>query len=192
MGEADITDFVLRLIVIALFTVMLVFGLLVLTEFRASIKTVSLQRIGIDFGENVLSSSCASDAKGLLNEAKLDKEKADYDAGKNGLSGFSCLKTAFKARTLIKTSGTKKWSFGFDEKKKYESMFEFPANVKMSDGSAVPALVDVFIEASVDCNAGNGGRNCYNCLEEKECESMGCAWSPEKPLMNIPGFCTPK
>lgn len=179
MGEADITDFLLKLIVIALFTVMLVFGLLSLIEFKATVKTNSLQRLGIDFGENVLSSSCTADLKGLLNETKLNREKSDFDAGKNGLSGFSCIKTAFKARTFIKTKSSsveKKWTFGFDENRKYQNMFEFPASVNMSDGSIAPALVDVSVEASVDCNAGNGGKNCYNCLQEKDCESMGCLW----------------
>lgn len=194
MGEADITDFILRLIVIALFTVMLVYGLLVLTEFRATIKTTSIQRLGIDFGENVLSAGCVADIKGLLNETKLNAEKTNYDSEKNGLSGFSCIKTAFRARTLIKTKtpdGEKKWSFGFDGEKNYQNYYEFPAAVNFSDGSVVPAVVKVVAEASVDCNAGNGGKNCYNCLEEKECESMGCSWYPAKPTTG-PGFCTPK
>lgn len=194
MGEADITEFLLRLIVIAAFTVMVVDGLLLLTEFKAAIKTSSLKRLGIDFGENVISSSCTADIKGLLNETKIDKENADYGAGKNGLSGFSCMKTAFKARTLIKaetSGGEEKWNFGFDEGKNYENMYEFPAAVNMSDGSIAPAVVDVVAEASVDCNSGNDGKNCYNCIEEKECESMGCSWSPAKPTTG-PGFCLPK
>lgn len=191
MGEADITEFLLRLLVIAAFTVMVVNGLLLLTEFKATIKTSSLKRLGIDFGENVISSSCTADIKGLLNETKLGRENAGYAARKDGLSGFSCIKTGFQARTLIKISDTRKWVFGFDENRKYENMYEFPAAVNMSDGSVAPAVVDVVAEASVDCNIGNGGNNCFNCIGEKECETMGCLWSPAK-LTTGPGSCLPK
>lgn len=179
MGEADITDFLLRLIVIALFTIMLVYGLLVLTEFRASIKTTSLQRLGIDFAENVLSAGCTTNIKGLLNETKLNNEKIEFDSNKNDLSGFSCIKTAFKARTLIKAktgSDEKKWNFGFDEKRSYQNSYEFPAAVNFSDGSVIPAVLKVAVEASVDCNAGNGGDNCFNCLKKEDCETAGCLW----------------
>ncbi len=182
MGEADITDFVIRLIVIALFTVMLVFGLLSLTEFKATVRTNSLQRLGIDFGENVLSASCTADVKGLLNETKLDAEKADYESGKNGLSGFSCIKTAFQARTLVKaetSKGGKTWEFGFVAGRTYGGSREFPAAVNMSDGSIAPAVVDIYVEASADCNSGNNRNNCYNCIDKKGCESAGCSWSSE-------------
>lgn len=188
MAEANITEFMLKLAAIALFSVVVIGGIFLITEFKASVKTTSLLRLGIDFGENVLSSSCTADVKGLLNETKLNKEKAEYDANKNGLSGFSCIRTAFRARTLIKAksgSDEKKWAFGFDEKKKYLGMYEFPAVLNMSDGNMSPALLFVFVEASAECNNGNNGNNCYNCMKKEECESAGCKYSAS-------GLCEPK
>jgi len=188
MAEADITEFLLKLIIIAAFAVVIIAGIFLIIEFKAAVKTSGLQRLGIDFGENVISSGCTADIKGLLNKTKIDNEKADYDADKNGLSGFSCIKSAFKARTLIKAKtpvGEKKWVFGFDESKSYPNMLEFPAALNYSDGSIVPAVVKVAAETSAECDSGNGGNNCYNCLEKESCESAGCKYSSS-------GLCEPK
>lgn len=185
MAEADISEFVLKLIIIALFAIVIIGGILLITEFKATVKTLSLSRLGIDFGENVLSSSCTADVKGLLNETKLNKEKTDYDDGKNGLSGFSCIKSAFRARTLVKISETTKWNFGIDEKRKYLNMYEFPAAVNMSDGTVLPAILKVVAEASAECNYENNGNNCYNCMKKEDCENAGCAYSSS-------GLCKPK
>lgn len=188
MAEADITEFLLKLIIIAVFAVVIIGGILLIIEFKAAVKTSSLSRLGIDFGENVLSAGCVADIKGLLNETKLNAEKTNYDSEKNGLSGFSCIKTAFKARTLIKAKtpdGEKEWNFGFDEKRKYPNMLEFPAALNYSDGSAVPAAVSVAAEASAECDSGNSGNNCYNCMEKESCESAGCKYSAS-------GLCEPK
>ncbi len=188
MAEANITEFILKLIIIALFSIVVIGGIFLIIEFKATVKTSSLTRLGIDFGENVISSSCTADMKGLLNETKLNKEKSDYDAGKNGLSGFSCIKSAFKARTLIKAKtpdGERKWIFGFEENKKYQNMFEFPAALNYSDGSIVPAVVKIVAEASAECDSGNSGNNCYNCLEKEGCENAGCKYSSS-------GLCEPK
>ncbi len=192
MGEADITEFVLRLVIIAVFTVMVVWGLLTLTEFRATIKTSSMLRLGMDFGENVLASSCTADAKGILSETKLNAEKASSDAGRNGLSGFSCIKIPFKARTLIRAKNggeERKWVFGFDEGRSYENVREFPAAVIMSDGNVAPAVVDIVVETSVDCDRGNSGNNCFNCIEQKGCEAAECKWSPPNIATGYRGMC---
>lgn len=189
MGNADISVFVLKLIFTIVASVVIMGGILLLTEFKATVKTSSLQRLGIDFGENILSAKCLSDEKGLLNETKLNKEKADYDADKNGLSGFSCAKTAFRARTLIKAklpAGEQKWNFGMDEKRKYDNTYEFPAALNSSDGSIVPAIIKVVAEPSAVCDFGNNGNNCYNCMEEKDCRDAGCEYSAGKAL------CEPK
>ncbi|MFZ3077603.1 MAG: hypothetical protein WA139_04060 [Candidatus Aenigmatarchaeota archaeon] len=188
MAEADITEFLLKLIIIAAFAVVIIAGIFLIIEFKATVKTSGMQRLGIDFGEIVISSDCTADIKGLLNEIKLNTEKASYDADKNGLSGFSCIKSVFKARTLIKAKtpdGEKKWVFGFDESKRYQNMLEFPAALKYSDGSVVPAVVSVAAEASAECDSGNSGNNCYNCLEKESCESAGCKYSAT-------GLCEPK
>ncbi len=187
MAEADITVFMLKLILIFVFSGVVIGGILLLTEFKANVKTFGLQRLGIDFGENVLASDCTSDVKGLLNETKLDAEKANYDSEKNGLSGFTCIKTAFKARTLIKTSDDgKEWNFGFDEKRKYDNSYEFPAALNSSDGSTLPALVKVAVEPSAECDSGNEGSNCYNCMQKKNCEDAGCKYS------EAAGLCEPQ
>lgn len=188
MAEADITEFLLKLIIIAAFAVVIIAGIFLIIEFKATVKTSGMQRLGIDFGENVISSECTADIKGLLNETKLYAEKTNYDAGSNGLSGFSCIKASFKTRTLIKAktpSGEMKWNFGFDESKSYQNMLEFPAALNYSDGSIIPAVVKVAAEASAECDSGNGGNNCYNCLEKESCESAGCKYSAS-------GLCEPK
>ncbi len=189
MAEADITEFMLKLIIVALFCVILIGGIFLIIEFKATVKTSGLQRLGIDFGESVLSANCTAEMKGLLNETKLDKEKADYDSGKNSLSGFSCVKTAFIARSLIRTKsggGGKEWNFNFEENKNYENVFEFPAAINMSDGVISPAVMRVAVEASAECGYENSGNNCYNCMKKEDCENAGCKYYETKDI------CKPK
>ncbi|MBU3957565.1 MAG: hypothetical protein KKB25_00640 [Nanoarchaeota archaeon] len=176
-GQTELSEFMLKLIATMLFTVFLVGGILAISQFKAQINENADKRLSIDFGENVLAAPCLTEKKGLFNETRLNKEIIYKSAHPEDMDGVSCLNASALTAFKIKTKDSE-WFFGSGglESEIETSEFEFPAVLNNSDGIIVPAKLFAAVKASNDCNNGNEGLNCYNCMEAEKCEKEGCKW----------------
>jgi len=165
-GQFELSNLLLEIMSIMLICIFLVGIILTLIEFRAIIDSSTSERTGIDFGENVLSTSCLVESKGLFVESKLDDEKTYSEAHPDDLDGLSCLKTSFLTATKIGIEN-KEWIIK-DEFNQNIDIFKFPAAVKKTNGEIVPATLTV--QAKL-CDA-----DCYYCLTKEECENANCVW----------------
>lgn len=183
-GQTELPEFMLKLLATVLFTVILIGGILAISQFRVQVNESANTRLAIDFAENVLAASCLTEKKGLFNETMLNSEIKYSSSHTEDKDGISCLKTSALLLADVKTADGD-WFFGshltnykllgFEYK-----IFEFPAALNSSDGNIVPAKVSIFdpnlYTKKYVCNNLNEGYNCYNCLEKEKCENGGCKW----------------
>ncbi len=184
-GQTEFSEFVLKIIGLMLFIVFLVAGIMQISQFKVTVNENSFDRLGIDFGENVLAAPCLAEKKGLFNETMLDSEMDYSSSHPEDKDGISCLKTSTLLLADIKTAD-KSWFYG-SHLSNYRLLnfeyiiFEFPAALNSSNGDIVPAKVSVvdpnLYTTKYVCNNLNEGYNCYNCLEKAKCEKEGCAWA---------------
>lgn len=183
-GQTELPEFMLKLLATVLFTVILIGGILAISQFRVQVNESTNTRLAIDFTENVLAASCLTEKKGLFNETMLNSEMDYRLAHPEDKDGISCLKTSALLVADIKTAN-KEWFYATAlQKASYNkdtyTIFEFPATLNISSGIIVPAKVSVIdynrYRAKYVCNNLNEGYNCYNCLEKEKCENGGCKW----------------
>jgi len=140
-GYEEPTTTFIEILTIIIFTLFVLGSLLMVTKFRTDVRLATVKRIIVDFGENVLSASCLTNGKNVLNETKIKSEFEYYKSNKNDKDGFSCIKTSIPIKTIIKTNDMT-WEFG---DAKGES-FTIPAILLKEDGSTIPAIITIIAQ----------------------------------------------
>lgn len=179
-GQTEQAEFVLKLLATILFVVVMIGGIMAISQFRVQVNSNIGKRLSIDYGENLLSASCLTEKKGLFNETMLDKQ-LDYSLSHpEDKDGISCINAAAVTSAEIKTAD-REWFFGDPALRSIEALtdFQFPAALNASDGKIVPAKLFALVLKSDVCDNGYGGLNCYNCLDRSKCVSAGCKWEGE-------------
>ncbi len=191
----------IKITVLAILVGFIAFGILSLTQFKADIRENSKERLAIDLGENLLSAPCLADMKGVFNETKLKQQEcyAKYGNTVNELDRISCIDSLLASVITISTQD-KSWDFGVKNMRtgrippavKADSPeYEFPALVRMEDGSTEPAKLVIKYAPSGNCGYGYKGADCYNCIKKEECEKMGCKWNGDycRPAYSCTEIC---
>lgn len=148
-GYEEPTTTFIDILTIIIFTLFIFGSLITMTRFKAEVKNANERRLAIDFGENVISASCLSDSKGVLNETKLNSETQYWKSVERDhkeKDGISCIHTDFNAKVMIfakDNNDEKTFYFGRDNP---GTSFRLPAILKKENGETIPCIVTVQIE----------------------------------------------
>lgn len=133
-GQTELSEFMLKLFATIIFTVILIGGILAISQFKVQINENSGKRLAIDFGENVLAAPCLTEKKGLFLESAINNEDAYRIKHAEDKDGLSCLSASLLTAFKIKTEKDE-WFFGSNSLKPgledKNIRFEFPAALKL-------------------------------------------------------------